>query len=62
VLRSFGNQRPQREYPLHRLGHKNRPIRKALGALAGDDADGDFRLLFFMAVAFMHCRLARAHE
>jgi hypothetical protein len=34
VLGVFGEQRPQRKYPLHRLGHKNRPIRKALGAFA----------------------------
>ena len=53
VLSVFGDQRSQRKYPLHRLGHKNRPIRKALGALARDGADGDLRLFFLMAVAFM---------
>ncbi len=31
---AFGDLRPQRKYPLHRLGYKNRPIRQALGALA----------------------------
>ena len=50
VLGVFGDQRPQRKYPLHRLGHKNRPIRKALGALARDGADGDLGLFFLMAV------------
>ena len=62
VISVFGEQRPQREYPLHRLGHKNRPIRKSLGALAGDGADRDLRLFFLMAVAFMRLQFARAYE
>ena len=62
VIGAFGEQRPQRKYPLHRLGHENRPVRKPLGALAGDGADRDLRLFFLMAVAFMRLRFARAHE
>ena len=31
VLRAFGDQRPHRKYPLHRLGHENRSIRRGAG-------------------------------
>ena len=57
---AIGDLSPQAKYPLHRLGYKNRAVRKALGALARDGADGEFRLFFLMAVAFMGLQSAPA--
>ena len=60
MLGVFGELRAQAKYPLHRLGHENRSVGQALGALARDDADCEFGFFLLVAMAFMRLQGARA--